>query len=212
MPRLNKNNIDRPTSKPNLKYTESLIEPDKILNRAEQVRRDDDIIRTPKRTIYDIDYAIKTYIEREIQPYVIDNNNKIPVPVIFAHGEKWDNVRSLGYMRDEKGLLQCPAIMIKRNSYVERDSYKTLDVNHNPSSNYMTQRSKYTARNRYEDTLLPAPLRSVIPAPQQEMYIVNIPKYITVEYELLCWTDFTSQLNDLVDNIFTYNRFVTTIV
>lgn len=207
MPRINNNNIDRPTNKPNLRYTETFTEPDVSLNRANQVRRDDDIIRTPKRTIYDIDYSIKSYIENEIQPTVNDNGKLIPVPVIFAHGEKWDNVRKLGYMRDEKGLLQCPAILLKRTSYTERESLKTLDVNRNHPNNYMVQQSKYGPNNRYEDTLLPPPMRNIINQPSMPTYVVNIPKYITVEYELLCWTDFTTQMNDLTGDLFTYNRF-----
>jgi hypothetical protein len=207
MPRLNRQNIDKRTNKPNLDYTESGIEPDKVLNRAHQTRRDDDVVRTPKRSIYDIDYAVKTFIEKDIQPFVIDNETKVPVPVIFAHGEKWDNVRRLGYMRDEKGLLQCPAIMIKRNSFSERDNMKTLDVNKNPESNYIIHKGKYSPRNRYEDTLLPLPMRKMMNQPSLPAYVVNIPKYVTVEYELLCWTDFTTQMNDLVNDLFTYNRF-----
>ena len=204
---LNRQNIDRRTNKPNLKYTESDIQPDPVLNRASQVRRDDDIIRTPKRSIYDIDYAIKTYIEQVIQPSVIDNEIIVPVPVIFAHGEKWDNVRRLGYMRDEKGMLQSPAIMIKRNSFVERDNFKTLDVNQNPDSNLIVHKNKYSARNRYEDTLFPFPIGELNQAESLPAYVVNIPKYITVDYELMIWTDFSTQMNDLVDNLFTYNRF-----
>jgi hypothetical protein len=49
MPRLNRQNIDRKTNKPNPKQTEG-VSNDSILNRAEQTRRDDDVIRTPKRT------------------------------------------------------------------------------------------------------------------------------------------------------------------
>ena len=101
MPRLNRKDIDRKTNKPNPNRTEG-IGNDLTLNRSMQTRRDDDIIRTPKRTIYDIDYAIKWFIENEIQPQIIDKDQTIPVPVIFANGEKWDNVRRLGYMRDEK--------------------------------------------------------------------------------------------------------------
>lgn len=204
---LNRQNIDRRTNKPNLQYTESNIEPDRVLNRSEQVRRDDDVIRTPKRTIYDIDYAIKTYIEQEIQPTIIDNETIVPVPVIFAHGEKWDNVRRLGYMRDEKGMLQSPAIMIKRNSFVERDAYKTLDVNRPHGSNYIVAKNKYNSRNRYEDTLFPYPIGALNQEESLPAYVINIPKYITVDYELMLWTDFSTQLNDLVDNLFTYNRF-----
>ena len=204
---LNRQNIDRRTNKPNLKYTESSIEPDRVLNRSEQVRRDDDVIRTPNRTIYDVDYAIKTYIEQEIQPSIVDNETTIPVPVIFAHGEKWDNVRRLGYMRDEKGMLQSPAIMIKRSSFVERDSFKTLDVNRPHGANYIVAKDKYNPRNRYEDTLFPYPIGVLQQAESLPAYVINIPKYITVEYELMLWTDFSTQMNDLVNNLFTYNRF-----
>jgi hypothetical protein len=204
---LNRQNIDRRTNKPNLKYTENDIAPDRILNRASQVRRDDDVIRTPKRSIYDVDYAIKTYIEQEIQPTIDDNGSLLSVPVIFAHGEKWDNVRRLGYMRDEKGMLQSPAIMIKRNSFVERDNYKTLDVNKNPGSNLIVQTNKYNPRNRYEDTLFPFPIDQLNQQESLPAYMINIPKYITVEYELMIWTDFSTQLNELVNNLFTYNRF-----
>lgn len=204
---LNRQNIDRRTNKPNLKYTENDIAPDRVLNRSQQVRRDDDVIRTPKRSIYDVDYAIKTYIEQEIQPHIEDNGSLISVPVIFAHGEKWDNVRRLGYMRDEKGILQSPAIMIKRNSFAERDNYKTLDVNKNPDSNLIVHTSRYNSKNRYEDTLFPFPIGELNQQESLPAYVVNIPKYITVEYELMIWTDFSTQLNELVNDIFTYNRF-----
>ena len=69
MSRYNKQNIDRKTNKPTPNVTEGITN-DRILNRAEQVRRDDDVIKTPKRTVYDIDYAIKWYIENEIQPQI----------------------------------------------------------------------------------------------------------------------------------------------
>jgi hypothetical protein len=204
MPRLNRNDIDRKTNKPNPTRTEG-ITPDLILNRAEQVRRDDDVIRTAKRTIYDIDYAIKWYIENEIQPQITDNKQPLSVPVIFSSGEKWDNVRRLGYLRDEKGMLQSPVIMLKRNSVTERDNVKGNDVNRPVAGNSFSYRAKYNARNRYEDQLFPIPKND--PQPSQTVYIVDIPRYVTIEYEMLLWCDFTTQINDLVDQLITYNRF-----
>jgi hypothetical protein len=129
----------------------------------------------------------------------------IPVPVIFANGEKWDNVRRLGYLRDEKGMLQSPAIMLKRSSMQERDSQKTLDVNRPYPTNYIVHRNKYNERNRYEDDLFPIPTN--IPAESQKIYIVDIPKYVTVEYDMMLWCDFTAQMNELVDQILPYGRF-----
>lgn len=204
MPRLNRQNIDRRTNKPEPTRVES-IHGDRVLNRAEQTRRDDDVIKTPKRTLFDVDYAIKWYIENEIQPQIESNQEIITVPVIFANGEKWDNVQRLGYLRDEKGKLQSPMIMLKRGSVAERDSYRTLDVNWPQAGNQLIYRTKYNERNRYEDELFPIP--NNVPANSNKIYVVDIPKYVTVEFEMMLWCDFTTQMNDLVDQILPYNRF-----
>ena len=204
MPRINRQNIDRKTNKPNPTTTEG-ITPDIILNRANQTRWDDDTVRSPKRTIYDIDYAIKWYIENEIQPQVTADQQLLSVPVIYAAGEKWDNVRRLGYLRDEKGMLQSPLIMLKRNSVVERDEQRTLDVNRPYPGNSIVYKGRYNERNRYEDELFPIPKNE--PQPSQKVYVVDIPKYVTIEYEMMLWCDFTTQITALVDQILTYNRF-----
>lgn len=204
MAKQNRQNIDRKTNKPQPQRTEGLF-PDPILNRAEQIRRDDDVIKTPRRTVYDIDFAIKWYIDNEIQPQVMSDQTLIPVPVIFANGEKWDNVRRLGYLRDEKGKLQSPIIMIKRNSVQERDNNKTLDVNRQFPGYHMIHRQPYNKRNRYEDQLFPMP--NPKPASSEEIFVIDIPKYVTVEYELMLWCDFTTQLNDLIDQLLPYNRY-----
>lgn len=203
MSRINRQNIDRRTNKPNPSRTEGLT-PDQLLNRAYQVRRDEDVIRTPQRTLYDVDFAIKAFIENTIQPQITDNGQIISVPVIFANGEKWDNVRRLGFLRDEKGKLQSPLIMLKRASAVERDNVKGLDVNRNPSSNIRAYRQQYNSRNRYEDALWPLPTSDAESLP---IYLVDIPRYMNVEYEMMIWTDFTTQMNELIDQIIPYSRF-----
>jgi hypothetical protein len=178
---------------------------DLVLNRAEQTRRDDDVIRTAKRTTYDIDYAIKWFIDNEIQPQIISNQVVTHVPTIWSNGEKWDNVRRLGYLRDEKGMLQSPLIMLKRNTVTERDSVKTLDVNRPQSENVRVYKSKYNERNRYEDSLFPMPLNE--PANSEKIYIADIPKYVTIDYDMMIWCDFTTQLNSVIDQILPYGRF-----
>jgi hypothetical protein len=204
MPRLNRQNIDRKTNKPDPIRTEGLT-PDLLLRRSEQTRRDDDVIRTSKRTILDIDYAMKWFIDNEIRPQITEDEQLISVPVIFANGEKWDNVRRLGYMRDEKGMLQSPAIMLKRTSVAERDSVKTLDVNRPQSENVRVYKTKYNERNRYADALFPIPTNK--PLEEEKIYVVDIPKYVTVEYEMLVWCNFTEQINELIDQILPYGRF-----
>ena len=203
MPNYNRQNIDRKTNKPYPTRTEGITD-DQILNRAEQTRRDDDVIRTPQRTAYDIDYAIKWYIENEIRPQVTVAGQLHPVPVIFANGEKWDNVRRLGYLRDEKGMLQSPVIMLKRNSIGERDTTRGLDVNRQQPGNHIIGKSKYNARNRYEDTLFPIPTNNI---QSEQLFVIDIPKYVTIMYDIMLWCDFTVQMNELVDQILPFNRF-----
>ena len=204
MPRRRKQNIDRKTNKPELKSTETKRE-DLILNRANEVRKDNDVVKTPKRTVYDIDYAIKWFIENEIQPQVTANNELIQVPVIYANGEKWDSVRRLGYLRDEKGMLQSPLIVLKRNSLVERDELRKLDINRPAAGNQIIYKNKFNKKNRYADDFFPIPLNE--PMNSQELYAINIPEYVDVEYELLLWTDFTTQMNELVEQIMPYGTF-----
>ena len=199
MPIFNKQNIDQKTNKPT-----TIGSPNVTLNRALQTRRDDDVIRSPKRTLYDIDYAIKWFIENDIRPQITADQTLIDIPIIYANGEKWDNVQRLGYLRDEKGMLQSPVIMLKRNSVIERDNIKTLDVNYNPNENVLTYRSKYNERNRYNDPMTNIGNEG---AAQDKIYIINIPKYVTIEYDMMIWCDFTMQLNDVVEQILPYGRF-----
>ena len=199
MPIFNKQNIDQKTNKPT-----TIGSPNVTLNRSLQTRRDDDVIRSPKRTLYDIDYAIKWFIENDIRPQITADQTLIDIPIIYANGEKWDNVQRLGYLRDEKGMLQSPVIILKRNSVIERDNIKTLDVNYNPNENVLTYRSKYNERNRYND---PMPNIGNQGAAQDKIYIINIPKYVTIEYDMMIWCDFTMQLNDVVEQILPYGRF-----
>ena len=199
MPIFNKQNIDQKTNKPT-----TIGSPNVTLNRSLQTRRDDDVIRSPKRTLYDIDYAIKWFIENDIRPQITADQTLIDIPIIYANGEKWDNVQRLGYLRDEKGMLQSPVIILKRNSVIERDNIKTLDVNYNPNENVLTYRSKYNERNRYND---PMPNIGNEGAAQDKIYIINIPKYVTIEYDMMIWCDFTMQLNDVVEQILPYGRF-----
>lgn len=204
MAKLNRQDIDRKTNKPNSIRTEGLT-PDLLLNRAMQTRRDDDVVRSQQRTLYDIDYAIKWYIDNEIHPQVTADEQLLNVDVIFASGEKWDNVRRLGYLRDEKGMLQSPIIMLKRTSVAEKDSQRSLDVNRTASGNQLISKNRYNERNRYEDELFPIPVNQT--QSSEKIYVVDIPKYVTVEYELLVWCDFIEQLNEVIDQILPYGRF-----
>ena len=127
-----------------LNKTYSSFSKDRRINRANEVRRDNDTIKTPKCTIYDVDYAVMSYLREVIHPQVEQDGQLIDIPITYANGEKWAQVQKRGYMRDAKGKLMTPLIFIKRNNIVERDTMKKLDVNINPAGNSMTFKNQYT--------------------------------------------------------------------
>ena len=122
-------------AKKNIKQSYSSFSQNAEVNRANQIRRDNDIIKTPKCTIEDVDFAILSYLQDVIKPQIMENNNIIDVPIMFANGEKWAQVQSKGYMRDRKGKIMTPVISVRKNSITERDTLKKLDVNQNPTGN-----------------------------------------------------------------------------
>lgn len=189
-------------AKPELKRTYSTFTDNIKLNRADEIRRDNDIIKTPKCTIYDVDYAIISYLRDVIQPQVIEHEKIIDVPIKYASGEKWSGVRARGYMLDQSGKLMTPVIAVRRNSITERDTLKKLDVNWNPPStneyarNTLTFQSKYTRKNQYDRFSITQNTQ-----PSRELYISSIPEYIDVSYELSIWTQYNEQMNSVIEQI-----------
>lgn len=144
--------------------------------------------------LYDVDYAVKWQLENVIQPTVTEENAILQVPVLFAAGEKWAAVQKHGYLRDNQGKLLTPLIMIRRNSISKREDIQDLKVLETADARITFER-KYTSKNRYDRFNLSHN------KPVQELYSVDVPKYVQVEYELLCWTNNTSQLNEIVEQL-----------
>ena len=189
-------------SKPKLNKTYSTFTRNQEVNRSEEIRRDDDTIKTPKCTIYDVDNAIISYLSDILQLQIIENNNIISVPVIYANGEKWAQIRERGYMYDAGDKLMTPAAVVKRNSITERDMLKKLDVNWNPEGdndyarNTLTFENPYTKRNRYDRFSVLQGTR-----PRRELYVSSIPEYVDISYDLLLWAEYTEQLNSMIEQI-----------
>jgi len=185
-----------------LNKTYSTFSRNSEVNRANQVRRDNDIIKTPKITIEDVDFAVISFLRDVIKPQIIENNKIIDVPVMYANGEKWAQVQARGFMRDRKGKIMTPVLSIRRVSMTERDSLKSLGVNQNPSGNDFIYRNKHTKTNRYDRFSV---LQGI--QPKKEYYASPVPEFVDVAYEFLLWTEYTDQMNSLVEQIMPTNGF-----
>jgi hypothetical protein len=143
--------------------------------------------------LQDIDEAVFYYFQNVIQPSVIQNGARLPVPIIYGSPEKWKSYQKDGYYRDQLGKIQAPLIMFKRNSIDKnRQIANKLDANQPNLLQVFTK--KYTPRNAYDNFKV---LNNRVP--QKEYYAVVMPDYLTVTYEVAVFTYYVEQLNKIVE-------------
>lgn len=164
-------------------------------DRIEQISRKGDTFKDISIGIKDIDEAILYYFTNIIQPSVIQNGQKINVPILYGSPERWAAVQKDGYYRDKNGKIQAPLIMFKRNTLVKKRNLSNK-LDGNQASNFYIYKSPYSKRNVYDrfSTLSNR-------APSEEYYAVVIPDFVTVEYSCVVFTDYVEQNNKLIESI-----------
>lgn len=143
--------------------------------------------------IQDIDESIFYYFKNVIKPTVIQNNLRLPVPVIYGAPEKWKSFLKDGYYRDQKNKIMAPLIMFKRTDITKnRQIANKLDAN-NPNL-FQVFTKTYNPKNTYDNFKV---LNNRIP--QKQYYAVIMPDYVTVTYEVAVFTYYVEQLNKIIE-------------
>ena len=164
-------------------------------NRANQTSFKGDTTKPMSIGIQDIDEAVMYYFQNVIQPFVYQNNEKIPVPIIYGSPEKWKSFQKDGYYRDLNGRIMAPLIMFKRDSITkDRSLNNKLDAN-NPHNVAVIGQS-YTKRNEYSKFNM---LNNV--KPEKTYYVTVVPDHLTITYECVAFTYYNDQLNKIVEAI-----------
>ena len=165
------------------------------VNRGDQISFADDSVKPFSIGIQDIDEAVFYYFQNVIKPFVLQNGERIEVPIIYGSPEKWASFQKFGYFRDSQGRIMMPILMFKRDSIDKvRSVANKLDAN-NPN-NVSIARKKYSNKNAYDNFSV---LNNVVP--QKVNYAVVIPDYITVTYSCAINTYYMDQLNKIVEAI-----------
>jgi len=159
-------------------------------DRSQAMRRDNDLVKVPRVTLYDIDYAVYYHLTQKIKIQVVDNDTIIQVPVMFSNGEKWSQIRQHGYLRGADKKVLAPIMVIRRTGIVTDDrlamsdgaAYKLF-----PYKKTSMQWDRTAGQYLKKDTV--------------EYYMVNFPDYVIVSYELIIWTDLQEQMNSIVQSI-----------
>jgi len=164
-------------------------------NRGKDLSFKDNKIKDISIGLEDIDEAIQYYFDNVIKPNVIQNNNRIAVPVIFGDAEKWKSVQNDGFYRDAGGKVMAPIIMYRRTN-VEKNRTLGNKLDGNKSHLFNVFETRYNSKNQYDKFSI---LTNRIPSKQY--YVTVVPDYVTVTYECILFTNFVEQNNKLIEAI-----------
>jgi hypothetical protein len=168
-----------------------LSEKNENVNRAYQTRRDNDTQKNLTINLEDIDSSVVKQFEK-FQLTVVDDGNRIKVPYFYSSPEKWKSIQKDGVIRDYNGKLILPAIAFQRmasdkdSSMMMFNRYLTYSVIRKNS-----EKNKYTKFNILVGQNVPV----------NEVYEVVMPKHMVFTYHFIIWTEYISQMNELVQRI-----------
>ena len=161
------------------------------LNRANQIKSSKTDIKQSV-SLFDVDYAIMTYLENVVLPTLDDNGKALKIPVIYGNSERWNGARRQGVYRDLHGKIQLPLMMIKRTSVAKNETMPML----NRQVSYQAV-TKYSKDNRYSRfTLL-----GKTTTPKYEIHNITMPDYVEINYECMGWTNYTEHLNVVIESL-----------
>ena len=168
---------------------------DDKFNRGTKTSFSGDTVKPLSIGIQDIDESIFYYFNNVIKPSVIQNGERLPVPIIYGAPEKWKSYQKDGYYRDNKGKIMAPLIMFKRVSMEKnRQIANKLDAN-NPN-NFSIFGEKYGKNNSYDQFNV---LNNRIPT--KTFYASVVPDYLTLNYSCVVFTYYVEHLNKIVESI-----------
>jgi hypothetical protein len=164
-------------------------------NRALNTTRKTDKIKDITIGLEDIDYALKYYFENVIKPTIIQDGNRMDVPIMYGSPERWQSIQAEGYYRDTNGKAVFPLIMYKRSG-IEKNRSLGNKIDGNLASLFQVFETRYNQRNQYDRFSL---LTNSIPSKQY--YVSVVPDYVTITYDVVILTNFVEQNNKLIEAI-----------
>jgi len=164
-------------------------------NRAKEISTKEKNIKDFSVSLEDHDNVIKYYFENTIKPTVIQNGNRLPVPILYGSPERWASVQANGFYRDKDGKLMVPLIMYKRDT-LEKNRSLGNKLDGNKVHNYQIFETKFNSKNQYDRFSVITNRRS-----SPEYILSVIPDYVTLTYSCVIFTDYVEQINPIIEAI-----------
>lgn len=173
-------------------------------NRAYEKRRDTDDLEDLSIGIEDIDKAIKYQFEERFNMEISQNGQNVRVPVIWNSPDDWAWARGLdGRVTTLQDRILFPLLIIERGS-ISRDA--TLDgqntrFNLTPEAGVYLDSRNEDPKNKFDDFK-----RQTDRTPVKKQYVVQVPKYLEIQYNIKMFTEKIHQMNRLVERIMNFSH------
>jgi hypothetical protein len=130
-------------------------------------------------TLKDIDSSIIGHIKNVMKPSLKEANETFKVPIIYGNEERWKSYRKRGVLRDKKGALLLPLVMLRRTD-VSKDMTRQQPFKHdlNRDNITVTRSSKWSKINRYDKFSVQTGKQ-----PVYENILTGIPENFDITYE-----------------------------
>lgn len=170
--------------------------PENQITRADQISANiENNIKPFSIGLQDIDEAVFFYFKNVIKPEVIQNGNKVEVPVIYGSQERWSAVQKDGYYRDKNGRIMYPIIMIKRTGF-EKNRTLANKLDGNNVNNFSVAKGRYNSQNQYTPFNI---LNNWLPS--EKFYLTPVPDYINLTFDCVVLTNYMQENNKIVESI-----------
>jgi len=181
--------LDTNVQDPNLGLRAS----DNIVNRGNEVSTKGDRTKDISISIMDIDTSIIKYIEQKIKPAIMQDGNRLQVPVMYGFPERWATIQEKGFLREYSGRFVAPVIVLKRDS-LEANRTLGTKIDANRPQNIYAFEVPYTKKNQYDNF---AALSNRIPVKEYRMVVM--PEYVTLKYSAVVFTNHLEQNNKIIE-------------
>lgn len=171
----------------------------------------------PSVGIEEIDRAVFSYfkdlgISMEVQ------GSQRKVPVIFATGERWSIMRNKEPILDKKGTLILPQISLRRMD-IERSNETAIAGSDQPlviKKKISSKNVHYKNIKNYNQLANQSNVANSRRAVKTkgiddylknrdniyEIYVIPFPQTFVIHYELVIWTQYNTEMNDIIEHIF----------
>jgi len=170
-----------------------------------------------KSDFEDIDMALYNFVDRKLDIRTTTNKGFVKVPVIWAGAERSQNVKREDILRDEKGNVKYPIIVIERGN-INKDLQKKafpyaavdplgdlrggfMEINRVIKQDKTSNFKNADAFGSVNDENRPLYRGKNDTKIVYETLTIPIPVYVEIDYKILLRSEYQQQMNDMLTPI-----------